>query len=208
MGCPMAIRWTRNWCERPVTGSNSTRAWMRPVLRQRSPAGLAGLAVFRLHDAPRTVRPVERNRQVDHTPVARGGLRTSMNKRHVGLVHTALGKRPAQALLGGLSSRHQHQTGRRHIQTVYHQGIGEYGLRARSGSPACRLRGLEHTKDRAASQAPIAPRPGRRAPALQWALLPFTSCCTMSQSSSTSLGLWISAPAPSANACCSISAVT
>ena len=188
-----------------------------PVPRQRPGSAEhaqpgAGAAAFRVDDARQPARPVRRDGQVDDAPAVRRGL---WGSRAPGLHSVCCAPRAARTGVARRAARrcarHHHQARGGHVEPVDDAGVGG-DARTRSLEAVLLVRG--HDRARPAGRRVCRGRSGRRRPAGRVALVAsprrpsLTSICTVSHSSSTSLGLWIRARAPSAKALCSISAVT
>jgi hypothetical protein len=128
MGQPIAAACTRNWCDRPVTGSKAIR--VRPGGSRASTIQRVErrLAVHRVDPLPWTVGPVGGQRQVDLAGVS---ARRAVDQGLVALVHVALGEGDAQAALQRPAAREEQQARGGHVQPVHDQRIGPAGLHAR-----------------------------------------------------------------------------
>ena len=123
IGCPKACMCTRSWWLRPVRGCSSNRlAGDGPSVcatqRQRVWLGWPRGSTRRRG----TGFPVRPDGQVDQLPLQIHGYQT-VNHSHVGLFDLPGFKQCAQRPLHLRATGHQHQTARRHVQTVDHQGI-------------------------------------------------------------------------------------
>ena len=96
--------------------------------RQHVPARGARPASGVIHFLQRAVRPVARQRQVDHAVIPG---HVAGDDRFIALVDVALGEGAAQEPLHVQASRHDEQARRGHVEPVHDQRVGPQALRPR-----------------------------------------------------------------------------